>query len=62
MWSKFFYGIGDISTAFFEVLPMASTFVNGFFMTVITIGIFYWTIYEQRITKGKSKNYLGGEK
>lgn len=61
MWSKFFYGIGDICTAVFEFLPSISGVVNGLFMAAITIGIIYWTVYEQRVNTGKSKNYLGGE-
>ncbi|NNF02433.1 MAG: hypothetical protein HKN22_07085 [Bacteroidia bacterium] len=61
MWSKFFYGIGDICTAIFSVLPSISGLVNGFFMAAITFGIIYWTVYEHRVNNKKIKNYLGGE-
>lgn len=61
MWSTFFYGIGDLCTAFFDLLPAVSGLVNGIFMFIIAFGIVFWTIYEQRVNKNKTKNFLGGE-
>ncbi len=51
-------GIAAIFQFIFNLMKPVGMMVDVIFIIIIAIGCIYWLIYEQRVNKGQTRNYL----
>lgn len=51
-------GIAAFFDFIFNLIKPIGMMVDVIFIILIAIGCIYWLLYEQRVNKGKTRNYL----
>jgi hypothetical protein len=58
MLHAFWQGIASIFEFIFKLVEPIGMAVDVFFIIAIAFGCIYWLVYEQKVNKGGTKNYL----